>query len=310
MKATFWKAIALITVMKMFLIFSGTAMEQALPDFPDRFGVYPQQLFVEVNIPEGALYLYQIYNDRQFLLKKYPCSVGLMEFKTPEGNFLAYEFSWNPGWNPPKSKWAEDMEPAEPGPKSPLGVGAMVVSYEQSILIHGTMAEKDIGKPASHGCIRLSNKNVTELLSYIQDHVKNSVGQSDVSKYRANRTTRYRVYLDKPVAVKLVYRRMEKRGDQVAIYPDVYTREHISFTGFDKRTVLAGQNGNTFNVVSDLFSKVPQVGTESVSAMPYPFTGSKQKPMKKYYASTRVRMFVWYINHFGQAALSRHIARS
>jgi murein L,D-transpeptidase YcbB/YkuD len=263
-----------------------------------------------VNIPEGALYLYQIYNDRQFLLKKYPCSVGLMEFKTPEGNFLAHEFSWNPGWTPPKSTWAKDLLPIEPGNESPLGAGAMVVSYEQAILIHGTKAEKDIGKPASHGCIRLSNKNVTELLSYVQDHVKNSVGQSELSTYRANRTTRYRVYLDKPVAVKLVYRRMEKQGSQVLLYPDVYTREHISFKGFDKNTVLAGRSENTFNVLSDLFKKSPMVGTESFSAMPYPYTGSKQKAMRKYYASTRVRLFVWYINNFGQAALAKTIART
>jgi hypothetical protein len=33
MKATFWKAIAIVTILKLFFVFSGTALEQALPDF-------------------------------------------------------------------------------------------------------------------------------------------------------------------------------------------------------------------------------------------------------------------------------------
>ena len=38
--------------------------------------------------------------------------------------------------------------------------GGDMDSYARNIYIHGTNAEQDIGKPASHGCVRLSNKDV------------------------------------------------------------------------------------------------------------------------------------------------------
>jgi lipoprotein-anchoring transpeptidase ErfK/SrfK len=36
-------------------------------------------------------------------------------------------------------------------------------TYERYVYIHGTNGERDIGRPASHGCVRLSNGDVTEL---------------------------------------------------------------------------------------------------------------------------------------------------
>jgi hypothetical protein len=305
MKNIIWKILIVLAVLKLFLVLTGTANEQycALPDFPDRFSVYPQKLFIEVNIPEGALYLYQIYNERQFLIKKYPCSVGTMEYATPEGDFLASEFSWNPGWTPPKSKWAEKMEPVEPGESSPLGFGALVVNYEQSILIHGTRMESDLGKPASHGCIRLSNSNITELLKYIQSSIPNSAGAPDVAAYRAKPTECVRVYLSRPVAVKLVYRRMERNGQQVNIYSDVYTREHLNFTTINQQNILAGVSENQYYILTDLCSaKQLLVGAESLSATPYPYTGNKVKSGRRYYASTKARLFVRYMNRFGEAS--------
>ena len=41
--------------------------------------------------------------------------------------------------------------------------GPGIDSHERYIYIHGTPAESKLGLPASHGCIRLSNKHVVEL---------------------------------------------------------------------------------------------------------------------------------------------------
>lgn len=303
MKSAIWKILIILVIIKAVIIMTGTAMEPYLPDFMDRYSAYPQQLYIEVNIPEGAVYLYQIFNERQFLLKKYPCSVGTMEYKTPEGNFLASEFTWNPGWTPPKSKWAEKMDPIEPGGRSPLGCGSLMVDWEEAILIHGTLQEDMIGKPASHGCIRLRNEHVRELLTYIQDHVPNSLGKADLATYRANPSTSYKVYLNKPVAVKLVYRRCEKDGARVNLYPDVYTRTSDRATLCDPKEALAPANGNMQHIAADLAVVMPDQLTEKISMSPYPYTGSAKPKIKKYYASAQLRLFVWTINKFGESHL-------
>ena len=47
----------------------------------------------------------------------------------------------------------------EPG----VNAGGKVDSHERCIYIHGTNQEHLLGKPASHGCLRLSNRDVMEL---------------------------------------------------------------------------------------------------------------------------------------------------
>ncbi len=46
--------------------------------------------------------------------------------------------------------------------------GKGVDSLKRSILIHGTPDENSIGKPASHGCIRMKNIEVMELFDLIE----------------------------------------------------------------------------------------------------------------------------------------------
>ncbi len=45
--------------------------------------------------------------------------------------------------------------------------GGKLDSYDRRIYIHGTAEEGLIGKPASHGCIRLKNKDVMELFDLL-----------------------------------------------------------------------------------------------------------------------------------------------
>ncbi len=40
-------------------------------------------------------------------------------------------------------------------------------TYQRYIYFHGTNQESLLGKPASHGCIRLSNTNIIELFEYV-----------------------------------------------------------------------------------------------------------------------------------------------
>lgn len=57
--------------------------------------------------------------------------------------------------------WLEGLE-------SGINRGGNVDSYNRYIYIHGTPEEGLIGKPASHGCVRMKNSEVIELFDLVQ----------------------------------------------------------------------------------------------------------------------------------------------
>ena len=58
--------------------------------------------------------------------------------------------------------WLEGMEPG-------VNKGKRIDSFKRLIYIHGTAEENLIGTPASHGCIRMKNKDVVELFDKLQE---------------------------------------------------------------------------------------------------------------------------------------------
>ena len=57
--------------------------------------------------------------------------------------------------------WLEGLEKGK-------NKGDGIDSYKRYIYIHGTSEEGHLGKPASHGCIRMKNKEVIDLYSLIE----------------------------------------------------------------------------------------------------------------------------------------------
>lgn len=55
------------------------------------------------------------------------------------------------------------------GEESGINRGRNVDSYNRYIYIHGTPEEGYIGEPASHGCIRMKNKDVIELYDFVDE---------------------------------------------------------------------------------------------------------------------------------------------
>jgi lipoprotein-anchoring transpeptidase ErfK/SrfK len=55
------------------------------------------------------------------------------------------------------------------GEEQGLNKGSNVDSYSRYIYIHGTPEEGFIGQPASHGCIRMKNKDVIELFDLVDE---------------------------------------------------------------------------------------------------------------------------------------------
>ncbi len=57
--------------------------------------------------------------------------------------------------------WLDGLEPG-------VNKGKRVDSFKRQIYIHGTADEGLIGKPASHGCIRMRNADVVQLFDWAQ----------------------------------------------------------------------------------------------------------------------------------------------
>jgi len=51
-------------------------------------------------------------------------------------------------------------------------MGEMIDSYQRYIYIHGTAEENKIGQPASHGCVRMCNKDIIELFDLVEEGCK------------------------------------------------------------------------------------------------------------------------------------------
>lgn len=49
-----------------------------------------------------------------------------------------------------------------------INKGKGIDSFQRCIYIHGTPEENLIGKPASHGCIRMKNRDIIELFSMVK----------------------------------------------------------------------------------------------------------------------------------------------
>lgn len=89
------------------------------------------------------------------------------EFVTPRGEFRVIGKALNPKWRKPDWAYAEAGEPVPP-PEDPSRMvegelGAYVLNLGDGYLIHGTKSEDLLGRPASHGCVRVGALDLEKL---------------------------------------------------------------------------------------------------------------------------------------------------
>jgi lipoprotein-anchoring transpeptidase ErfK/SrfK len=112
-----------------------------------------------VVLHERWLYLYSGAR----LERKYRCAIGMRSYPTPVGTFKVVSKSPHPAWRNPYSAWSKKMPAViKPGFYNPLGLRALYLSAP-GIRIHGTAKTSSMGRAASHGCIRLTNRNVLDI---------------------------------------------------------------------------------------------------------------------------------------------------
>jgi len=117
---------------------------------------------------ERRLFVY----DRGRIIATYRIAVGRPGNSTPRGDFLIGAKRRNPTWGNPGSAWARNMpQRIGPGPNNPLGVRALNLDRANGrptlLRIHGTSNTGSIGRAASAGCIRLTNRDIVRLFNQI-----------------------------------------------------------------------------------------------------------------------------------------------
>lgn len=93
------------------------------------------------------------------------------EFTTPRGEFRVIGKALNPQWRKPDWAYVEAGEPVPP-PDDPSRMvsgelGAYVMNLGDGYLIHGTKREELLGRPASHGCVRVGAADLEKLYSSV-----------------------------------------------------------------------------------------------------------------------------------------------
>lgn len=99
-------------------------------------------------------------------VKSYPVAVGRSGWETPTGRFIVTNKIRNPAWAHPLKK-----NVVIPGgdPENPLGrhwIGFWT-DGKNVIGFHGTPTPKSVGRAASHGCVRMYNKDIAELFPQV-----------------------------------------------------------------------------------------------------------------------------------------------
>lgn len=130
-----------------------------------------QQSDSRVLIDGGERRLYLKRRDGRVV--SYPVAVGTVRTPTPAGDYTVEAVRQKPTWYPPASirrsyaaqgKALPAMVP--PGPGNPLG--EWFVRLQNGIGIHGTNQPRSIGRAASHGCVRMHDSDVAQVVAQLQ----------------------------------------------------------------------------------------------------------------------------------------------
>ncbi|WP_064694726.1 L,D-transpeptidase [Rhizobium aegyptiacum] len=115
------------------------------------------------------------YDGAGNLIAAYPASIGSTDTPSPSGTVTVERVALNPGYTyNPKINFQQGANDKilniPPGPNGPVGTVWMALS-KPTYGIHGTPDPSKIGRTQSHGCIRLTNWDATELAKMVKPGV-------------------------------------------------------------------------------------------------------------------------------------------
>lgn len=112
------------------------------------------------------------YGEDGSLIAAYPASIGSSDTPSPSGTVTIERIALNPGYTyNPKVNFQQgnntQILQIPPGPNGPVGTVWLALS-KPTYGIHGTPEPSKIGRTQSHGCIRLTNWDATELAKMVK----------------------------------------------------------------------------------------------------------------------------------------------
>jgi len=112
------------------------------------------------------------YGEDGVLISAYPATIGSSDTPSPSGNHTVQRIALDPGYTyNPKINFTQgnntQILQIPPGPNGPVGTVWIALS-KPTYGIHGTPEPSKIGKTNSHGCVRLTNWDATELAKMVK----------------------------------------------------------------------------------------------------------------------------------------------
>lgn len=124
---------------------------------------------IDVDKAKGQVLAYDADN---LLIVGYPATIGSEELPSPSGSYVVRGVAPHPTYTyDPKKNFQQGKNTQKlilpPGPNNPVGVAFIALS-KPTYGIHGTPDPAKIDKTHSHGCVRLTNWNATELSKLVK----------------------------------------------------------------------------------------------------------------------------------------------
>jgi len=137
------------------------------------------QTALRLRVPRGPWIVIDQTHNRLRLMRgddtllEAPCSAGsgmvlkeggagrVWVFDTPRGRFEVLSKAEDPVWKKPDWAFVEEGEPIPTDPEERLEYGSLgeyALYFGDGFMIHGTLYERLLGRPVSHGCIRLGSE--------------------------------------------------------------------------------------------------------------------------------------------------------
>lgn len=152
------------------------------------------------DLSDKILYVY----DADTVTTMYDIADGKEPYPTPRGSFKIRKLTWNPSWRPPDSEWARKKTAKGPGEKgNPMKV-VKIFFKEPDYYIHGTGDLGSLGSSDSHGCLRMSPDDVTELGRWLLEHGGEWKGENWFMRILHSRRQEKVIYLSNPVPISIV----------------------------------------------------------------------------------------------------------
>jgi len=146
--------------------------ENSIKNLSRKFaGLSSNSTYIVINTTANEFYLFR----NQKMIRQGTCSTGsyiLLEsgdeqkwiFKTPKGQFRIQGKTTSPVWIKPDWAFVEEGLPVPPPnheSRYEHGVlGDFALSLGHGYLIHGTLYQRFLGLPVTHGCIRLNDEDL------------------------------------------------------------------------------------------------------------------------------------------------------